>query len=86
MNGKTAVQQNVSGSPFPDAFCWTFLSVFNSKEVKMEGKMRDETVILSEQERKIIRILRKMDYGEIRIIINGGKPTRMEEIKKSIML
>ena len=52
----------------------------------MEGKMRDETVILSEQERKIIRILREMDYGEIRIIINGGKPTRMEEIKKSIML
>ena len=52
----------------------------------MEGKMRDETVILSEQERKIIRILREMDYGEIRTIINGGKPTRMEEIKKSIML
>ena len=52
----------------------------------MEGKMRDETVILSEQERKIIRILRELDYGEIRIIITGGKPTRIEEIKKSILL
>lgn len=52
----------------------------------MEEKMREETVTLSEEECKIIRILRGMVYGEIRIIINGGKPARVEEIKKSIML
>ena len=52
----------------------------------MEGKTKEDAFALSEQERRLIRILRELDYGEIRIIITGGKPTRIEEIKKSILL
>ena len=53
----------------------------------MTGK-KDERAInrLSEQEEKIIEQIRKIDYGEIRVVVNGGQPTRLEEVKKSIKL
>ena len=44
------------------------------------------SVILSEQEQKIIELMRGIDYGELRIVINNSKPVRVEEIKKSVQL
>ena len=44
------------------------------------------TVEFSEKEKKVIELMRKIDYGEIRIIIQDGSPFRVEEIKKSIKL
>lgn len=41
---------------------------------------------LSKPEQKILEIIRNMDFGEVRIMITDGKPTRIEEIKKSIKL
>jgi hypothetical protein len=41
---------------------------------------------LTEQEQKLIRILRKLDYGEVRIVVKAGAPVHIEEIKKSIKL
>lgn len=38
------------------------------------------------QERKIIEVIRNMDFGEVRVVITDGRPTRIEEIKKSIKL
>jgi hypothetical protein len=41
---------------------------------------------LTEQEKKLIRILRRLDYGEVRIVVKAGVPVHIEEIKKSIKL
>jgi hypothetical protein len=41
---------------------------------------------LTEQEKKLIRILRRLDYGEVRIVVKAGAPVHIEEIKKSIKL
>ena len=42
--------------------------------------------LLTEQEQKLFNILRRLDYGEVRIIVKGGIPVHVEEIKKSIKL
>ncbi len=41
---------------------------------------------MSEKEQRLLDIIRQMDYGEVRVIVTDGKPTRVEEIKKSIKL
>jgi len=41
---------------------------------------------LSEQEEKIIDILREIKYGEIKIVIQDGVPVRIDEIRKSIKI
>ena len=52
-----------------------------------EAKKTSETeIVLSQQEKKLIEIIRSLEYGEVRVILNEGKPTRIEEIKKSIKL
>ena len=40
---------------------------------------------LTEQERKLIEILRKIDYGEVRIVVKESVIVQIEE-KKSIKL
>lgn len=42
--------------------------------------------ILSEQEQKVVELMRGIDFGELRIVINNSKPIRVEEIKKSLQL
>ena len=42
--------------------------------------------LLTKEETKLIEVLRKIDFGEARVVITDGKPTRIEEIKKSIKL
>jgi hypothetical protein len=39
-----------------------------------------------EKEEKIIELIRKMDFGEIKVIVQDGNPIRIEEIRKSIKL
>ena len=51
-----------------------------------EEKQNREKTEISKQEAKILDFVRSVDYGEIRIVINNGKPVRVEEIRKSIML
>ena len=52
--------------------------------------MGDNSQKLSEQvtdkEAKLLSIIRKMDFGEVRVVVTDGVPTRVEEIKKSIKL
>lgn len=50
----------------------------------MEEKKK--VVLLSEQEQKVIDIMRNINYGELRVVINNSKPVRVEEIKKSVQL
>ena len=57
-----------------------------------EAKRQDEILEapdrepLSEQEWKIVDILRSIDYGEMRIVVKDGAAVHIEEIKKSIKL
>lgn len=41
---------------------------------------------MTDKEEKLLSIIRKMDFGEVRIVVTDGVPTRIEEIKKSIKL
>jgi len=41
---------------------------------------------LAEQEKKVIEIMRGLDYGELHITIKNGSPVHVEEIRKSIKL
>jgi hypothetical protein len=36
---------------------------------------------LNQTERRLIRMLRELDYGELRIMVRDGKPVRAVEIK-----
>ena len=47
---------------------------------------RKNGIILTKEEERLIEIIRKIDFGEARVVVNDGKPTRIEEIKKSIKL
>ena len=52
----------------------------------IEEIKKEENEELTRQEEKILYYLRSVDYGEVRIVINGGKPVRVEEIRQSFML
>lgn len=53
----------------------------------MGGALTNNKLLLpTEKELKLIDIIRNTDYGEIRIVVQEGKPIRIEEIKKSIKL
>lgn len=41
---------------------------------------------LTAKETKLFEIIRRMEFGEVRVIVTDGIPTRVEEIKKSIKL
>ena len=51
-----------------------------------KGSSVREELILSEQEKKIIEILRGIRYGEIKIAVQDGIPVRVDEIRKSIKI
>ena len=42
--------------------------------------------MITEKEKKILETIRNLDYGEVRVVVTAGEPTRIEEIKKSIKL
>lgn len=41
---------------------------------------------VTDPEKKVLELMRGIEFGEIRIIINNSKPVRVEEIKKSVQL
>ena len=45
-----------------------------------------ETIRLTAQEKILLEIIRDLQFGEVRIVVNSGVPTRVEEIKRSIKL
>lgn len=46
----------------------------------------DSDVVLTNAEKKLIEVIRSLDYGEVRVMIKDNKPIRVEEIRKSIQL
>lgn len=41
---------------------------------------------IDEKEKKLLKIIREVGFGEIKVIVNDGRPIRIEELKKSIKL
>ena len=41
---------------------------------------------LTEQEKKVIAILREIKHGELRLVVQDGVPVRVNEIRKSIKI
>jgi len=55
--------------------------------LRIDKKNKQEVeIILANQEKKLIEIMRDMGYGELHITVKGGLPVHLEEIKKSIKL
>ena len=50
----------------------------------MDRFIKEENI--TEQEKKLLRLIREIGFGEIKVIINDGKPIRIEELIKSIKL
>lgn len=40
--------------------------------------------VISEKEEKLLKMIRDLNFGEIRIYVADGQPVRAEEIKKSV--
>ena len=45
-----------------------------------------EKVQLSEKEEKLIRLIREMKFGELRLFVADSQPVRLEEVRRSIKL
>ena len=45
-----------------------------------------ESYKINEKEEKLLKIIKDIKYGELKIIVQDGLPIRIEEIKKSIKL
>ena len=52
----------------------------------MSDSHAESKVALSDQELRLIQMVRELQYGELRIFVSDGKPIRAEEVKKSIKL
>jgi len=46
----------------------------------------DTNVVLTNAEKKLIEVIRSLDYGEVRVMIKDSRPIRVEEIRRSIQL
>ncbi len=49
-------------------------------------KETKEKMRLSEKEEKLIRLIRDLKFGELRLFIADSQPVRLEEVRKSIKL
>lgn len=47
---------------------------------------RKPALILAEKEKTLIRMIRDLNYGEVRIFVTNSQPVRVEEIKRSVKL
>ena len=52
----------------------------------MEDTKKPAEARCSGAEKQLIHMIRELKYGEIRVIVQDGRPVRAEEIKKSIVL
>ena len=58
---------------------------FPFEVASMEREIK-EKMQLSEKEEKLIRLIRELKFGELRLFIADSQPVRLEEVKKSIKL
>ena len=66
--------------------CYNFRGWYILSQQEIGTISSNGEISLTKQEQKLFEILRKLDYGEVRIIVKEGAPVHVEEIKKSIKL
>ena len=49
-------------------------------------QFESEKLELSEREKKLIRLIRELQFGELRVCVADSQPVRLEEVRKSIKL
>lgn len=59
---------------------------FNRKGVRSMEPKKDAPQALTEQEKKLLTMLRSLEYGELRVVVQAGRPVRVEEIRRSVQL
>ena len=47
---------------------------------------REDKLVLNDEEQRLIVYIRSLHYGEMSITVRDGRPTRIEEVRKSILL
>lgn len=45
---------------------------------------KKESISLTDKEKKLIKLIRELGYGELKIFVTDGAPVRAEEVKQSI--
>lgn len=60
--------------------------VYNKEKGGSHLDVASKVERLTDQEKKIIQVLREVQFGEIRIVIQDCKPVRIDEIRKSIKI
>ena len=65
---------------------YTIVQTKNGYQEKPLEQVRRETLELTEQEIRLLKLLRTVEYGEVRVLVQAGVPLRVEEIRKSIKL
>jgi len=73
-------------TPLRGVFLFRNIILIKGERMSSIKNSTDNQVVLTKQEENIIRIMRNIEFGEVRIVITDGKPVRIEEIKKSIKL
>ena len=58
----------------------------SKKAAGQDMEQQEKTIALTRQEEKLIRLIRSIGYGEVRVIIKENGPIRAEEIRRSIQL
>jgi len=48
--------------------------------------MHADKFVVTEKERKLLMMIREIEHGELRVVIQDNLPIRVEELKKSIKL
>ena len=41
---------------------------------------------INDKEKKLLSYIRRLEYGEVRVVVQDGHPIRLEEIKKTVKL
>lgn len=83
-NGQERREHYGCGDFFAAAFYFCHLGRNEGTGLTEKEKLPESG--LTEQEKKLLGILRGIDYGELRVVVQAGKPVRVEEIRKSVQL
>lgn len=83
-NGQERREHNGCGDFSPQSFIFVKKAGNEGKGLTEKEKLPD--CGLTEREKKLLGILRGIDYGELRVVVQAGKPVRVEEIRKSVQL
>ncbi len=66
-------------------FIFSFVFYLNGVN-SLSQRDNKEEIVFSDNEKNLVRLIRKIGHGEIRVIIQDKIPIRVEEFKKSIKL